>query len=429
MNSRHHSSSPGIPPQPISPRHRPDPATPLIQCLLFLLLATLPIQAQKPKTITINGTTFLADPALLNEKPKPAPPKKSPAKKQTPSPAPSKSPPKPAASAPSNVNKVHQVKKVPSPTPEPTAINLPPTPSRPFTDTHRTWGPEQTTGETDTFKAGSFPTAWTTRLADNGPEWLEVSFPNPVEISEIRIRETLHPGTVTKVVAHLDEEKTHPLWEGITTPAPAPNQMTVVPKEKITSNRLTIHLDTLLVPGWSEIDSVELLGTDGSRQWASQARASSTIADILIRPQALPTGQENISSCNESFEREVFALANAERQKRNLHPLVWNEKLARAARYHAADMTSNNYFDHDSMIRRTDSPGSPLRKIATCRERLQIFDPSGVGENIAVGQPTPAFVMKTWMNSSGHRANIVRKQSKSIGIGFICGRWLQNFGR
>jgi uncharacterized protein YkwD len=552
------SRSRRIPPHPTSPRHRhislhmptTDRSHTLLLTLIALFTILIPLQAQKPKTITINGTTFLADPALLSEKPKSAPQKKSPPKSQatlgptprlpsrptgkntTSKPAPTPKPdwppphtggsvrhpdydpalnskgcPATLKSEPNQktfgmgdafdikrqLSRTHPhwiasqrisrssstgLARMPDNTPvwvakvndqsknsilgelhilatdhprfgragtvlldtvpdsplleipaQPASTSTPPTASRPFSDTHRPWGPEQATGEPDTLHAGDIPTAWAARFTDHGPEWLEVSFPNPVEISEIRIRETLHPGAITKVLAHIDEEKIHTLWEGIASPTTAPNEMSVVPKEKITSNRLTLHLDTRLVPGWNQIDSVELLGTDGSRQWASQARASSTYAEILIRPQALPTGTENIPSCNESFEREVFTLVNTERHKRNLPALVWNENLARAARYHAADMASNGYFHHDSMIRRTDSPGSPLRKIATCRERLQLFDPSGGGENIAVGQPTPASVMKSWMNSSGHRANILRKNSKSLGIGFVAGHWVQNFGR
>jgi uncharacterized protein YkwD len=148
-----------------------------------------------------------------------------------------------------------------------------------------------------------------------------------------------------------------------------------------------------------------------------------------LRPQGLPSGTENIPSSNEAHEQEVLTLVNAERQKRNLPALAWNENLARAARYHAADMAANGYFDHDSMARPAGSPNARPRRIGSWQDRVTAFDPTASGENIAHGQPTPASVMKSWMNSSGHRANILRKEFQSLGIGFVAGHWVQNFGR
>jgi uncharacterized protein YkwD len=147
------------------------------------------------------------------------------------------------------------------------------------------------------------------------------------------------------------------------------------------------------------------------------------------RPTGLPNGSENVASSNEAFEREVLELVNGERAKRRAAPLEWNENLARAARYHAADMAANGYFDHDSMVRRPGSSGGPLRRAGTWNQRVEAFDSAASGENIAHGQPTPAAVMKSWMNSSGHRANILRPTNRTIGIGFVDGYWVQNFGR
>ncbi len=186
----------------------------------------------------------------------------------------------------------------------------------------------------------------------------------------------------------------------------------------------SILLDTLA----SATPSSALTQVDRPNTPAKPAPVSS-VPQFSFGSAALPTGKENIPSSNEDFEQEVLTLVNAERKKRKLPALGWNGNLARAARYHAADMASKGYFDHDSMARRVDSPRSPLRKIATCQERLQLFDPTGAGENIAKGQPTPATVMKSWMSSSGHRANILRKESKTIGVGFVASHWVQNFSR
>ncbi len=147
------------------------------------------------------------------------------------------------------------------------------------------------------------------------------------------------------------------------------------------------------------------------------------------RPTGLPNGSENVASSNEAFEREVLELVNGERAKLRAAPLEWNENLARAARYHAADMAANGYFDHDSMVRQPGSSGGPLRRAGSWNQRVEAFDSTASGENIAHGQPTPAAVMKSWMNSSGHRANILRTTNRKIGIGFVDGYGVQNFGR
>lgn len=148
-----------------------------------------------------------------------------------------------------------------------------------------------------------------------------------------------------------------------------------------------------------------------------------------LRPTGLPNGSEDISSGNPSFEEEVFRLVNVERAKRKLAPLAWNENLARAARYHAADMARNGYFAHDSKARPEGSPGASLRTIGDAHQRIGAFDPSGSGENIAEGQRHPFDVMKCWMNSTGHRQNILNPAFRTIGIGFVRGYWVQDFGR
>jgi uncharacterized protein YkwD len=157
--------------------------------------------------------------------------------------------------------------------------------------------------------------------------------------------------------------------------------------------------------------------------------ASTPKSQPNLRPKGLPSGTENIPSDNEAYEQEVLTLVNTERQKRNLSPLAWNENLARAARYHAADMATNGYFDHDSMARPANSPRSTPRRIGTCQQRVTAFDPTASGENIAHGQSTPAAVMKSWMNSRGHRENILRPTNATLGIGFVDTHWVQYFGR
>ncbi|OJJ22016.1 hypothetical protein BKI52_08225 [marine bacterium AO1-C] len=129
-------------------------------------------------------------------------------------------------------------------------------------------------------------------------------------------------------------------------------------------------------------------------------------------------GTEYVKPINASFEKEVLRLVNVERKKRGLQPLTWNEEMARAARYHAADMAHDNYFDHASY-----DPGK--RKACKTFERIRKFG-AGSAENIAAGSSTPEGVMRQWMNSAGHKRNILSKGSKSLGIGYYYKPGLKN---
>lgn len=153
-----------------------------------------------------------------------------------------------------------------------------------------------------------------------------------------------------------------------------------------------------------------------------------------LRPSAgihkgLPTGREDVPSSNADFEADVLHLVNAERRKQGLVELAWNEDLARAARYHAADMVEDQYFCHDTRDRVLIDGKPVLRRMAKTPVRLKAFYPAPNGENIAKGQRSPGQVMRSWMTSTGHRKNILRKDSKSLGVGYVRGVWVQVFGR
>ncbi len=126
---------------------------------------------------------------------------------------------------------------------------------------------------------------------------------------------------------------------------------------------------------------------------------------------------------------EVIRLTNAERRKRGLEPLAPNRNLARAAQFHADFMARNDCFAHrcpqePPLAHRVGRAGYAYR---------------GVAENIAAGAPTPTDVVRGWMDSPGHRANILSPEMREIGIGYALlnedgGKetyrhyWVQNFG-
>lgn len=108
-------------------------------------------------------------------------------------------------------------------------------------------------------------------------------------------------------------------------------------------------------------------------------------------------------------ENEVARLVNIERSKAGLSPLKLNWELSRVARVKSQDMSDKNYFSHNS-----PTFGSTFSLIG----KYGIVY-SAAGENIAYGYSTPASVMSGWMNSPGHRANILGRQYNQIGVGMV----------
>jgi uncharacterized protein YkwD len=119
-----------------------------------------------------------------------------------------------------------------------------------------------------------------------------------------------------------------------------------------------------------------------------------------------------------AMSSSTLCLLNAERSQHGLRPLHLNRRLSRAARRHAGDMVHRDYFSHDSLsgasfvdrIRRTGYLRGPRAWI--------------VGENLAWGsgdRSSPAAIVSAWMHSPGHRANILQRRFREIGIGLVNG--------
>src|SRR2546423_3906085 len=160
-------------------------------------------------------------------------------------------------------------------------IAFPPGLPRVSNPTRRLWSPEQVIGPPDTMQAGDMGTAWASGSPDGGVEWLKVDYLNDVTIAEVRVRETYNPGAIIKIAAVLADGTETLIWKGEEPRAEAPVDRTFEAIQgNVRAKSVKIYLDTQKVPGWNEIDAVELIGTDGSRQWASQASASSTYADV-----------------------------------------------------------------------------------------------------------------------------------------------------
>ncbi len=95
--------------------------------------------------------------------------------------------------------------------------------------------------------------------------------------------------------------------------------------------------------------------------------------------------------------------------------------LQAAAQTHAKDMKNNDYFEHNTLDGQT--PTDQIRSAG-----YPLTGSWHTGQNIAMGQTTVEQVMNDWMNSPGHRANILSKNYREIGIGFYQNEWVQDFG-
>lgn len=147
-----------------------------------------------------------------------------------------------------------------------------------------------------------------------------------------------------------------------------------------------------------------------------------------------PTGKERVPSSNETYEQEVLRLVNEIREKKKLPVLEWRESLTWAARYHAKDMIVDNYFEHDLY----DRKGRRLKKICDTFEKMDFFvgkEMFSRAENIGAGSRTPAEMVQDWMDSPGHKENILDSEAKYIGIAYLYDSnsewksyWVQCFG-
>ncbi len=121
----------------------------------------------------------------------------------------------------------------------------------------------------------------------------------------------------------------------------------------------------------------------------------------------------------------VLCLLNEERTSRDLPRLRANAKLREAAEKHSANMSQNNFFDHVS-----PAGSTPLERVKAAGY-LAGANSWAVGENIAWGEQqlsTPREIMKAWMDSAGHRANILNRRFRHVGIGVAVGAPVRGAG-
>ena len=166
----------------------------------------------------------------------------------------------------------------------------------------------------------------------------------------------------------------------------------------------------------------------GDTMWKIAVRYQIGLSELLKanpqihNPALIYPGQKiNIPNLDDvkALEQKVIDLVNRQRAYNGLQALKANWELCRVARYKSQDMIDKRYFSHQS-----PTYGSPFRMMESFGIRF-----SAAGENIAYGQRTPQEVMNSWMNSPGHRANILSAKYTKIGVGYVAGGnyWTQVF--
>ncbi|WP_329167026.1 CAP domain-containing protein (plasmid) [Streptomyces sp. NBC_01717] len=144
-------------------------------------------------------------------------------------------------------------------------------------------------------------------------------------------------------------------------------------------------------------------------------------ADERIGPALRNASRSFIRTRREGLEDSVVTLVNQERTARGLSTLHIDERLRNSSRAHSEDMAARGFIDHLS-----PEGISPLERM------LMAGYPFPAAENVAVFLPEPMGVMRGWMNSPGHRLNVLNPAFRAIGVGIHVEAgtawWTQNFG-
>ena len=188
---------------------------------------------------------------------------------------------------------------------------------------------------------------------------------------------------------------------------------------------ITVILATLILP----VSAAKHTVVSGDSLWKIANQYQTGLSEIkkanpqiknydLIYPGQtihIPTVDHSVMN----FEQEVIRLVNELRAQHRLKPLAHHWELSRVARYKSQDMKEHRYFSHTSPVY-----GTPFQMIKSFGISYR-----SAGENIARGYSTPQAVVDGWMNSPGHRSNILNSAYTHIGVGYVASGhyWTQMF--
>lgn len=188
-----------------------------------------------------------------------------------------------------------------------------------------------------------------------------------------------------------------------------------------------VYTQTFRFSNWNDINQwLDQFFSNQSSTQTAQIPVQKPVTTSTQTPvqKSVSTSQvaSNPSNTASSDVQQVVNLVNQQREKNGLAPLKLSTSLDNVAQSKAQDMINENYFGHTS-----PKYGSPFNMMSEYGIHY-----SYAGENIAAGQADPTTVMQDWMNSPGHRANILNKNYTEIGVGVAHGGsygtyWVQEF--
>ena len=124
------------------------------------------------------------------------------------------------------------------------------------------WSANQATGAPNVDKYGDNGAAWAPKTQEGGIEWLDLKYPKPVHATEVRVRESCGSGAVIKIEVYDEQGGAHTVWQGNDPTTELNYLIAKFPKTAFKTDRVKVTLATNVIPGWKEIDAVQLVGTD-----------------------------------------------------------------------------------------------------------------------------------------------------------------------
>ena len=144
-----------------------------------------------------------------------------------------------------------------------------------------------------------------------------------------------------------------------------------------------------------------------SPDWIQASELTKSDRNIFLLAQSLKQNRAKANYSNNQLE--LLNLINKTRRQQGLKALTFSSNLTTAAQNHVQDLIDNNTLGHDG----SDGSSVADRVLATG------YDYSSVGENVAAGREAPEQVFQQWMDSPGHRDNMLAADYSEVGIGYI----------
>jgi uncharacterized protein YkwD len=196
-----------------------------------------------------------------------------------------------------------------------------------------------------------------------------------------------------------------------------------VPAGAPTSAQVTSSVTTVAGAGGGAGSGGGAGAGDGSDVRQSVTVNPPTSSAPSPKPSSAPTTKTSQAPASGSYIDQVVALTNEQRLANGCKALTVNPILTSVAQAHSADMAKRNFFDHNN-----PDGKSPFDRMTAAGYKYRM-----AAENIAAGYPTAAAVVDGWMNSQGHRENILNCGLTQIGVGYVTGGsygsyWTQDFG-